>query len=112
MDSIQLALYYRRADAVARLFDETKVWSYWSFQERMIEAVAIGPVTLNVLRGVLRERAEIVRRAAALPPGTRIVVRQGDGDVMLVATGPERDRVRWRWTRCWRPRWALRRTRR
>ncbi|MFG2043328.1 hypothetical protein [Dactylosporangium sp. NPDC048998] len=39
MDSIQLALYYRRPDAVAQLLDEAKVWSYWPYRERMVDAV-------------------------------------------------------------------------
>lgn len=35
--------------------------------------------------GLLRDRAELVRCVASLPPGARIVVWQADRDVMLVA---------------------------
>ncbi|GAA4253201.1 hypothetical protein [Dactylosporangium darangshiense] len=50
MDSIQLALYYRRPDAVAQLLDEAKVWSYWPFRERMLDAVtAAGPMSAEAL---------------------------------------------------------------
>jgi hypothetical protein len=49
-DSIQLALYYRRADAVAQLLDEAKVWSYWPYRERMLDAVALaGPASAEAL---------------------------------------------------------------
>lgn len=33
IDSMQLALYYRRASAVDQLIDEAKVWTYWPFRE-------------------------------------------------------------------------------
>jgi hypothetical protein len=36
LDSIQLALCYRRPDAVAQLVDETKVWSFWPYRERLL----------------------------------------------------------------------------
>ncbi|MER7004326.1 hypothetical protein ABT297_14955 [Dactylosporangium sp. NPDC000555] len=50
MDSIQLALYYRRPDAVAQLIDEAKVWSYWPYRERMIDAVtSAGPALPDAL---------------------------------------------------------------
>ena len=50
MDSIQLALHYRRCDAVAQLLDEAKVWSYWPFRERMLAAVAAaGPLPAEAL---------------------------------------------------------------
>jgi hypothetical protein len=49
-DSIQLALYYRRSDAVAQLIDEAKVWSYWQHRERMLDAVnAAGPLSPTAL---------------------------------------------------------------
>ncbi|MDR7274001.1 hypothetical protein [Catenuloplanes atrovinosus] len=35
-DSIQLALVYRRDDAVAQLIDETKVWSFWEYREELV----------------------------------------------------------------------------
>jgi hypothetical protein len=56
MDSIQLALYYRRTDAVAQLLDEAKVWSYWPFRERMIAAVtAAGPMPAEALEAEVAE---------------------------------------------------------
>ncbi|GAA3266393.1 hypothetical protein GCM10020218_003370 [Dactylosporangium vinaceum] len=49
-DSIQVALEYRRSDAVAQLLDETKVWSYWSFRERMVKDIsAAGPLSPEAL---------------------------------------------------------------
>jgi hypothetical protein len=54
MDSIQLALYYRRTDAVAQLLDEAKVWSYWAHRERAIAAVtAAGPMPPDALEAEL-----------------------------------------------------------
>ncbi|MGI5238094.1 hypothetical protein [Dactylosporangium sp. CA-139066] len=56
MDSIQLALYYRRPDAVAQLLDEAKVWSYWPFRERMLAAVnAAGPMSAEALEAEVTE---------------------------------------------------------
>ncbi|GGM81178.1 hypothetical protein ACFFX1_18445 [Dactylosporangium sucinum] len=43
VDSIQLALVYQRNDAVAQLVDETKVWSYWPYRERLLAAFAAAP---------------------------------------------------------------------
>jgi hypothetical protein len=53
MDSIQLALSFQRHDAVAQLLDETKVWSYWSYRERMIAAV--GPMSADALEAELTD---------------------------------------------------------
>ena len=33
VDSMQLALYYRRTCAVDQLIDEAKVWTYWPYRE-------------------------------------------------------------------------------
>ncbi|GAA3934244.1 hypothetical protein [Actinoplanes auranticolor] len=35
-DAIQLALRYLRTDPVEQLIDETKVWSYWPYRERLL----------------------------------------------------------------------------
>jgi len=35
IDSMQLALYYRRANAVDQLIDEAKVWTYWPYRESL-----------------------------------------------------------------------------
>ncbi len=48
---------------------------------------------LQIQRGVLRDRAELLRSAAALPPGTRIVVRHIDGSVVQVSTDTSRGAV-------------------
>lgn len=54
-DSIQLALYYRRPDAVAQLIDEAKVWSYWPHRERMIDAVATAQLPADALEAEVSE---------------------------------------------------------
>ncbi|MFI5910826.1 hypothetical protein [Dactylosporangium sp. NPDC051541] len=55
-DSIQVAMYYRRTDAVAQLLDETKVWSYWPFRERMVNGLgALGPLTPEALEAQVCE---------------------------------------------------------
>jgi hypothetical protein len=50
-------------------------------------------VALLIQRGTLRDRADLVRSAAALPPGTRVVVRHVDGSVMQVSTETDRAAV-------------------
>lgn len=35
-DAIQLALRYLRTDPVEQLIDETKVWSFWPYRERLL----------------------------------------------------------------------------
>jgi hypothetical protein len=35
-DSVQLALRYVRTDPVEQLIDETKVWSYWPYRQRLL----------------------------------------------------------------------------
>jgi hypothetical protein len=37
-DSLQIALFFRRENAVEQLIDETKVWSYWPFREGWVSA--------------------------------------------------------------------------
>lgn len=53
MDSIQLALCYRRVDAVAQLIDETKVWSYWPYRERLLAELATTPTSTDGTIGSL-----------------------------------------------------------
>jgi len=60
-DSIQLALYYRRTDAVAQLLDEAKVWSYWPFRERMV--AAFGPAAPSVLEAEVADSLQKWARA-------------------------------------------------
>jgi len=38
-DSIQIALRYLRTDPVEQLIDETKVWSYWPYRQRLITRI-------------------------------------------------------------------------
>ncbi|WP_432991231.1 hypothetical protein [Dactylosporangium sp. CA-233914] len=89
-DSIQLALYYRRTDAVAQLLDECKVWSYWPYRERMLDAVgAAGPLPPDALQaevtGSLLKWAKVnPHLAAALnyaPPACAVE------DLMLIWNG-------------------------
>jgi hypothetical protein len=42
-DSIQIALRYLRSDPVEQLIDETKVWSFWSFRQRLLPTLALLP---------------------------------------------------------------------
>jgi hypothetical protein len=89
-DSMQLALYYRRADAVAQLLDEAKVWSYWAHRERMLDAVsAAGPMSPDALEAEVCESLTKWSRAnpqlsAALghtPPACAVE------DLMLIRNG-------------------------
>lgn len=53
LDSIQLALCYRRSDAVAQLVDETKVWSFWPYRERLLAAFAAEPMPAEAMEAAL-----------------------------------------------------------
>jgi hypothetical protein len=48
-DSIQLALSYLRNDPVDQLVDETKIWSYWPYRQRL----------LAILSGTTMAQAEL-----------------------------------------------------
>ncbi len=50
---IQLAWVYRRPDAMAQLIDETKVWSYWSYRESLLESMRSGADPESLLRQAL-----------------------------------------------------------
>jgi len=69
MDSIQIALCYRRSGAVEQLVDETKVWSYWPYREGMLSWFAGRPQSAaamaEMLVRVLRDWAHSNRRLAA-----------------------------------------------
>ncbi len=43
IDALQLALYYRRTNAVDQLIDETKVWTYWPYREYLAKRYRITP---------------------------------------------------------------------
>jgi hypothetical protein len=71
MDSIQLALYYQRNDAVAQLLDEAKVWSYWTYRENLLAALAATAMTpeameAQVTRSLLKWAKANPQLAAAL----------------------------------------------
>ncbi|MFD0742073.1 hypothetical protein ACFQ1L_09445 [Phytohabitans flavus] len=55
LDSIQLALCYRRSDAVAQLVDETKVWSFWPYRERLLARFAAEPAPAEAMEAALVE---------------------------------------------------------
>ncbi|MDQ7905675.1 hypothetical protein RB614_14245 [Phytohabitans sp. ZYX-F-186] len=59
LDSIQLALCYRRPDAVTQLVDETKVWSFWPYRERLLAAFAAEPVPAEAMEAALSEALTI-----------------------------------------------------
>ena len=42
-DSIQIALRYLRSDPVEQLIDETKVWSFWPYRQRLLTTLALRP---------------------------------------------------------------------
>ncbi|MCU7722237.1 hypothetical protein ODJ79_00760 [Actinoplanes sp. KI2] len=42
-DSIQIALRYLRSDPVEQLIDETKVWLFWPYRQRLLPALATLP---------------------------------------------------------------------
>jgi len=42
-DSIQIALRYLRSDPVEQLIDETKVWSFWPYRQRLLPTLALLP---------------------------------------------------------------------
>lgn len=55
LDSIQLALCYRRPDAVTQLVDETKVWSFWPYRERLLARFAAEPMPPEAMETALTE---------------------------------------------------------
>ena len=87
-ESIQVALYYRRTDAVAQLLDEAKVWSYWPFRERLVAALGHGggPSALEAeIAESLRKWARAFPQLAAAqdhtPPACAVE------DLMLIRDG-------------------------
>jgi hypothetical protein len=41
-DAIQIALRYLRSDPVEQLIDETKVWSFWPYRQRLLRTITTG----------------------------------------------------------------------
>jgi len=54
-DSIQLALRYLRSDPVDQLVDETKVWSYWPYRQRLLARLAGTPMTRTATEASLAQ---------------------------------------------------------
>ena len=52
-DSIQIALRYLRSDPVEQLIDETKVWSFWPYRQRL--ASTLGPLPADEAEAELGE---------------------------------------------------------
>lgn len=53
---MQLALCYRRGDAIGRLIDEAKVWSFWTYRESLRDRFGTGH-DATALREVLHDWA-------------------------------------------------------
>ncbi|MGN9911772.1 hypothetical protein ACTMTJ_29960 [Phytohabitans sp. LJ34] len=66
LDSIQLALCYRRPDAVTQLIDETKVWSFWPYREGLLATFAAEPMPAEEMEAAL---ARSLSAWAARHPG-------------------------------------------
>jgi hypothetical protein len=49
VDSIQLALCYRRTGAVDQLLDETKVWSYWPYRNELLSSFESEPLPTDAM---------------------------------------------------------------
>lgn len=45
VESMQLALCYRRSGAVPQLLDEAKVWSYWPYREQLLARHRAAPMS-------------------------------------------------------------------
>ncbi|GAB2606782.1 hypothetical protein Aab01nite_01970 [Paractinoplanes abujensis] len=41
-DAIQIALRYLRSDPVEQLIDETKVWSFWPYRQKLLRTITTG----------------------------------------------------------------------
>jgi hypothetical protein len=77
IDSMQLALYYRRDCAVDQLIDETKVWTYWPYRECLsmryrIETDLDGRVLIDLLTAMVgawaRRNAGLASALRCAPP--------------------------------------------
>jgi hypothetical protein len=99
-DSVQLALRYLRADPVDQLVDETKVWSFWPYRQRLLARLASAPMPRPAIEEALAQalRAWAARHpalAAALdhtPPACAVE------DLMVIENGmlaPMRAASRW-----------------
>jgi hypothetical protein len=55
LGSIELALCYRRPDAVTQLVDETKVWSFWPYRQRLLARFAAAPASPDAMEVALME---------------------------------------------------------
>lgn len=66
-DSMQIALRYLRTDPVEQLIDETKVWSFWPYRQRLIRRQLTAETTCEEMEAALAEAlATWARRQPAL----------------------------------------------
>jgi hypothetical protein len=88
-ESIQLALCYHRADAVTRLIDEAKVWSFWPYRERLLAGFMVGwtppeamEVALtNALTAWARQHRHLAAAVDCAPPACAVE------DLMIIRAG-------------------------
>jgi hypothetical protein len=79
-DSLQLALCYLRADPVEQLIDETKVWSFWPYRQRLLTTGLHDGLTPrqmeDELRGVVtrwaRDNAGLATAIGLSPPACAV----------------------------------------
>jgi hypothetical protein len=87
--SIQLALRYQRSDAVHQLLDETKIWSYWPYRERLLARLAATPMTPSAAEEALtqsvlawaRDNPPLAEALDFTPPACAVE------DLMVIAGG-------------------------
>jgi hypothetical protein len=88
-DSVQLALRYLRDDPVDQLVDETKVWSFWPYRQRLLARLTGAPAAPVVIEEALTQSVVTWARqhrslAAALdhtPPACAVE------DLMVIENG-------------------------
>ena len=99
VDSLQLAIYYRRTHAVDQLIDETKVWTYWPFREYLSMRCQTGraldpPASVELLAATVAEWArwhsDLARALEYAPPVCAVedllVLRPGKFSAVHAAT--------------------------
>jgi hypothetical protein len=72
-DAIQLALRYRRSEAVAQLLDETKVWSFWPYRVSFLARPEPTPDALDeAVRSWARDVPELAAALDHTPPACAV----------------------------------------
>lgn len=85
--SVQLALRYLRTDAVDQLLDETKVWSFWPYRERLLaELDGVDPASargalVRALTAWARRNPTLAATLDYTPPASAVE------DLMVMAEG-------------------------